>query len=178
MVHWWEPWLRRRWPSLSEAWVRGLCLALLLACILPTNIKLLVDGALSESGSVPTGWMQAFEWVRAHTPADTRLMTSDAVGNFAAPFALRRVYVGHAQQTIDHARKIEEARAFYNPDTPGAERLEILRKSGCDYVLADASQRAALQGWSALREVFRTPDMSVYRLALPGGSASPTAEKR
>ena len=65
VVHWWEPWLRRRWPALSEAWVRGLCLALLLACILPTNIKLLVDGALSESGSVPTGWMQAFEWLRA-----------------------------------------------------------------------------------------------------------------
>ncbi len=164
---WALPWLRARLPKWSLRAVGVLCMCLLLAFMLPTNVKLLVDDAVSQEGVIPMDWARAFEWLRLSTDEGARVMTSGRVGNFAARYAERQVYAGHFHLTIDFEHKRKAASRFFDPSTPNEERLRILVGSRCDYVAANAEQAKALRGWSELAEVFSSPAMTIY--AFPSG---------
>lgn len=158
---WAIPRLRTRF-AWGERRAHRVCLVILLLLILPTNVKLLVDDSLSQEGAIPADWLRAFEWLRDNTQESARVMTPPLVGNFAARYADRHVYVGHHQQTIDFTNKHARARRFFDPTTPHPERLRILLTSRCQFVAADAEHRPALAGWPPLREVFSSPEMTVY----------------
>ena len=138
--------------------------------VLPTNVKLLVDDALSQQGVIPRDWVHAFEWLRVNTDQGTRVMTSVRVGSFTGRYAERRVYVGHAQQTLDYQRKRQMAGHFFDPRTPEPRWRTILMLSRCQYVAADADQSALLRDRPGLQPVFSSPQMTIYRVSTPGGS--------
>ena len=166
---WALPWLHARLPRWSERALGVLCMCLLLAFLLPTNVKLLVDDAVSQEGVISMDWARAFEWLRLSTDEGARVMTSGRVGNFAARYAERRVHVGHRQQTLGFDRKLEAARRFFDPSTPDEERLRILIEARCEYVAADTEEAEVLRGWSELQEVFSSPGMTIY--AFSGGGS-------
>jgi len=157
------PLLRARLQGGGERGAIALAMALLLAGILPTNVKLLVDGALSDEPLIPPGWVAGFAWVTENTPPDARFFTSQRTGGLLARYALRHVHVGHWNLTVDVERKREMARRFFTADTPDAERLAILRASGCGWVAATAGQAAGLEGWDALKIAHDAGDLLVFR---------------
>jgi hypothetical protein len=160
---WLLPWMRERW-KLNETRARRLGLALLLVCILPTNIKLIADGCVSSEAIIPADWVQAFEWIEATTPEDARLLAAPMTGNHAAVIAGRRVYVGHTQQTIDFAAKARAVALFFDADTPTQQRRDILIASGCGWVVAHDAQRNVTGTLPELTEVFANDTVTVCRV--------------
>jgi len=165
LSRWALPWLSARLRSWSQPAVHRLCLGLLLVFILPTNVKLLVDDALSQEGVIARDWLRGFDWLRTNTDSEARVMTPPRVGNFGGRYAERRVYVGHRQQTIDFERKWEIVRRFFEPATSHDQRRSIMIASGCGHVAADGERAAALMGWGDIEEVFASAEMTIYRFS-------------
>ncbi len=157
------PALRRRLSGWSGRGVAALVMALLLAAILPTNIKLLADGAMTGRALIPRGWVEGLAWIERNTPAQARLFTSHRTGIFVARCTLRHVHLGHWNVTADVQRKRAMAERFFAPDTPDAERLAILRAAGCGWVAADARQAAAIAGTEGLELAHDARDLVIYR---------------
>ena len=157
------PALRRRLAGWSARGVAALVMGLLLAAILPTNIKLVADGAMTREALVPRGWVEGFAWVADNTPEDARLFTSHRTGVFLARYALRHVHHGHWNVTVHVERKRVMADRFFAPDTPDAERLAILRAAGCGWVAADAHQAAAIAGTEGLELAHDAGDLVILR---------------
>jgi len=164
---WLVPALQRRLKGWGERRVLVLALALVLAGILPTNLKLLADGATDPEPRIPADWLRSFAWVDANTPPDARIFTHHVVGGFLARYALRHVHLGHWQLTIDVDRKREMSQRFFAPETPDTERLAILRASGCGWVAAPPRPAARLSGVEGLSVVFDAGGLLILRLDNP-----------
>ena len=163
LAHGLVPLLQRRLAGWNRRRVVTVAMALLLAGILPTNIKLLVDGATTDAARIPRGWVEGFAWIRANTPEDARFFTTHRIGMFLARYALRHVHLGHLFVTVDLERKREMAERFFAPDVPDSERLEILRAAGCGWVAADARHAAALRRFDALQVAYDSGDLVIFR---------------
>lgn len=164
---WLVPGLRYRLPRLSYRGATVLALVLVLLGILPTNVKLLVDEALTPEPRLPASWPAAFAWIEANTPSDARVFTGHRVGSFLTRYALRHVHYGHWQLTIDVRRKREMAQRFFAPDTPDAERLKLLRAAGCGWVAATPEAARWVAGIEGLSVAHKTDDLVILRLADP-----------
>jgi len=163
MAEWVIPWLQGR-LHLDERRARQAAIAVLLVCILPTNIMLLADGFASKQAVIPTDWVRAYEWLAHNTGRHDCVLTSPLVGNHLAWIAVRPVYVGHTQQTIDFERKAAEADEFFSASTPIARREQLLAKAGCPYVMAHDAQRQATDELPELERVYSNATVSIYRV--------------
>ena len=156
------------------AWVlprlrsRRLAMALLLVAILPTNVMLLVRGAGAEQARIPLGMVRGFEWIEANTAPDARVFTSMTVGQYCCRYALRHVFVGHLQVTVDPPGKQALAEEFFAVGTAEARRREILRASGCGWVAATPEQASALAGLPWLEEARNEGALVIYRFPEAG----------
>ena len=163
MTGWLMPWLQKRW-RLDERRARQVAMAALLVCILPTNIKLLADGFVAGQAVIPADWVGAFGWLAHNTAPEDCMLTSPLVGNHLAWMAVRPVYVGHTQQTIDFERKAGEVERFFDAHTSPARREELLAKTGCRWVIAHDSQRQAADELPDLQRVYGNATVSIYRV--------------
>lgn len=164
---WLVPGLRHRLRGWSERRATLLALVIVLAGILPTNVKLIVDDATNREPRIPADWLKGFAWVDAHTPPDARVFTSHRVGSFLTRYALRQVHYGHWQLTIDVDRKRELAERFFAADTPDSERLAILRAAGCGWVAAGRTQAGHLGEVPGLSVAHDAGDLVILRLDDP-----------
>ncbi len=167
---WGVPALTRRWARLSVRGASVLCIALLVALLLPTNLVLLANTMRAKAPTIPKDWMTASRWIRQHTDEEVCVMTGPYVGNYLARYAQRRVYLGHWAMTVDFEAKFARWRRLCAPATTAPQRQRILAQSGCELLVADPDQREVLAQWPALQEVLFTPELSVYRLT-PVGAA-------
>lgn len=166
MTCWLLPWLRERWRlSQRRAWRLGL--TALLVCLLPGNLKLLVDGMVAPQAVIPTAWVRGYQWLADNSSPDECVLTAPRVGMHLAWMALRPVYAGHEQQTIDFERKATQVEEFFRSSTPPARRMEILRQSGCTWVMACEEQRLATDDLPGLQRRYATDTVSIYRQATP-----------
>jgi hypothetical protein len=161
MAGWVIPWLRER---VGERRAIGVAMALLLVMILPTNLKLQYDSATTPMGRMPRGWLEAYEWLAEQTPDDARIFTSIRVGQYCARYALRHVYVGHVQVTVDAERKEDLAGEFFRITTAPERRAEILRGSGCGWLAATSGQEPAVKDMPGLEKAYDAGDMVIYRV--------------
>ncbi len=176
------PWLSQR-ISGGGLTARRAALVLLLAAILPTNVKLLIDPAFTDEHCLPRPMVNGFEWIEANTPGDARIFCDMRVGQFACRYALRHVHAGHLQLTVEPDSKRESAREFFAPETAAERRREILREAGCGWVLATGPQLAVTESLPWLEEVFREGATGVYRFSespppprLPGDTSRRTRD--
>ncbi len=154
------PWLRKRIGALPA---HRLAMVLLLIAILPTNVKMLVDGAHSKAALIPRGGYNAFGWLAENTPADARIFTDMRVGQYCCRYALRHVHAGHLQVTVHPQRKQAMASEFFAEETDDARRRDILREAGCGWLAADRGQARVADRLPWLREVFDGGAMTIYR---------------
>lgn len=145
----------------------GVALALLLIAILPTNLKLLVDGARSGQARIPAGMLRGFEWIERNTPPDARAFTSMLVGQYCCRYALRHVHAAHLQVTVAPERKRAEAEEFFAAGTEDGRRREILRRSGCGWVAATPEQARALGEPAWLHRAHDAGALVIYRFPEP-----------
>jgi len=83
---------------------------------------------------LPTGYDQAFQWLRKNGDTSTVVLTAPVSGNFVPGKTGRRVFVGHNVETIDFETKREQAVMFYG-GANDAWREEFLRQAGITHVL-------------------------------------------
>jgi len=160
---WLMPWLQRRW-HLGQRRAGQVAMAALLVCILPTNIRLLADASVSREALIPTDWVEAFGWLAHNTAPQDCVLASPLVGNHLAWLAVRPVYVGHTQLTIDFERKAEQVERFFDARTPAARREKLLAESGCRWVMAQNSERQSADELPDLQRVYSNATVSIYRV--------------
>ena len=164
------PWLRQRLAE-PDAPARRVALILLLFAILPTNLALLVYGARTEEARLPLGMVRGFEWIAANTPPDARIFAGMYVGQHLMRYAMRHVFAGQLQTTINPDARRALAWEFFAEGTDNARRREILRESGCGWVAADREQARALEGLTWLEEAHDAGELRIFRF--PGAGPPP-----
>ncbi len=73
---------------------------------------------------------------------DALLLASPEVAHFVPALAGRRVFGGHADMTVDAARKADEARRFFGAASAPDERRALLARAGVTHVLLSPYEAA------------------------------------
>ncbi len=119
--------------------LRQLALSGAVLLIIPSTLLLLGGGALTAT--VPD-WpiyhssdeLAALDWLRQNAPIGSVVLSSSVSGNELPAYAGVRVYVGHGPETVDYARKQQQADAFFLGEMSDDARRALLDAAGVDYV--------------------------------------------
>ena len=107
----------------------------------------------------------ALNWLQMNVPVRAAVLASHEMGLFIPAFAGQRVVFGHVSETIDPQTKSRMLNDFFSGK---ADRAEMLRDLGIDYVLIGPRERARGTVDPAslpLRLVFSSGDVGVYKVA-------------
>lgn len=93
------------------------------------------------------------------------------LSNCAPRYTLLPTYIGHRHVTPGYERKQALVDAFFDAETPIERRREILRESGCRWVMAERRLSPRECRRLGLREVFAGADVRVYDADRPSASS-------
>ncbi len=115
-----------------------------------TNNELLLH-VLAPPIYLSSDYANAVSWLAEHTTQEDVVLSSSLFGSYIPAGAPCKVYVGHWAETLYFVAKLGDVRRFYAPDTPPDRRIEVLAKSGADYVVLGPYER--LMGRTGAEEV-------------------------
>ncbi len=167
------PALARRLPAWSAARAERLALALLVAVLIPTNLYLFAWRFIELRRAtypyyVETGYIEAMNWLRAHTQPEDVVLSSLEVGQYVPAFSGNQVFLGHWANTIRFFDKTQRVKDFFNAGAPESQRAETVQLFGVDYVLYGPAESAlgsyplARSPW--LKPVFEAPQVTLYQV--------------
>ncbi|MEK7570213.1 MAG: hypothetical protein AAB515_02130 [Patescibacteria group bacterium] len=124
-----------------------------------------------EPVSMPTGVVQAFQWVRDTSDVEAVVLARPNDSNLLPGWAGRTVFLGHADLTAKSKAKTVSVQAFFTPNA-AIDRLAFLRESRITHVVIrqdDVAAFAMLQTFSLpLRVAYKNTDALVYVVAGSG----------
>jgi hypothetical protein len=130
-------------------------------------------GALSLSPPVfiPRAQLDAFAWLDANTPPDTRILAAMPTGNLLPAYTHLRPYVGHGPETLGALAKEAETERFYADGMSADERAALYASVDIRYVFYGANERtlasesADAPAWAnGLRLVYEADGVRVYEI--------------
>lgn len=148
-------------------------MAALIVAILPTNLYLFawrfIELARHEYPYfLETDYIEAMDWLRENSSPDDVVMSSLEIGQYIPAMTNNHAFLAHWANTIQFYIKRQSASDFYTVDFPDAQRAEIARLYGVDYVLYGPAETAlgqyGLEGSTWLKPVFETPQVTVYQV--------------
>ncbi len=165
-----HPWLARRWRVLASPVLAG---AVLLAAVLPTNGYIFLWRFLDlHRYNYPyflhQGEMAAMQWLDEHAAPDAIVLSAYEPGRYIPGISGRTAFLSHWAQTVDFYAKRDAVRAFFQPETPDAQRQALVTQFGVDYVLYGPAERAlgtyhpAQSPW--MQRVFEAQGVSVWEV--------------
>jgi len=154
------------------AWKRHLARGVMALC-LPTSLLLVVAGlrvglSPSEPAFRPAAEVAAFDWLAAHAPRGSVVLTSFPTGNALPAWAPLRVVIGHGPETAGLELLRPEIEAFFDPAHPDTARRIFLEAHQVTFVFFGPHERA-LGAWDPgqaefLQQVYAASDYAVYAL--------------
>jgi len=165
-----------RWASRITTGARPVTMllsVLLFVLLFPTNAGLQLRQMHNPGRTIPRAWVDGFRLIkRSSAPTDSILCPLE-IGNSAARYALRPVYLGHTYQTIHFQAKSELVATFFSPEASIGEMSSILRRTGARFVISHqpvALDRVLILG---LEPILLAPGFYSYD-SQPAGSRSGT----
>jgi hypothetical protein len=154
----------------------GLVVALCVAFATPSHWLLLAGSALSAAAGAPqvtrpVAVEEAIDWLGEHSAPGDVILSSYEVGNMVPGRIGRRVVWGHWDETAFYAQKQVEVTAFFDRNTPDAERQAMLRRYSVDYLIYGPDEREIgefdVTDIRYLKPVFSVDGVTVYEVAVP-----------
>ena len=146
--------------------------ALLLLIAIPVNLYLLswrfVDlGRHQAPYYLHQDEIAAIQWLDRQS-GDSVVLSSETLGQYVPGLASKRAVLAHWAQTVDYYTKRAAVARFFDPNTPAAERANLIARYHVTYVLAGeaelrAGARAALDT-PLFEKSFDSPAAVVYRV--------------
>ncbi len=139
-----HPWLAQRWQVLASP---ALAAAVLLAAVIPTNGYIFLWRFLDlHRYNYPYFLHQAeydaMQWLDENAPSDAIVLSSYEPGRYIPAISGRTAFLSHWAQTVDFYTKRDFVAAFFQADTPDAQRRQVITQFGVDYVLYGPAERA------------------------------------
>ncbi len=78
--------------------------------------------------------VEAYEWLSENMDQDDVIISDLYNGNFIPGQSGRKVFIGHAVETLFYESKLDQMEWFYKSDSADNMKLKFLRKEGIDYV--------------------------------------------
>jgi len=140
----WERWRASQGPTaaLPAAVAWGVLVVLVLPQTFATGTMLAGRGRLQPE-YVSQNLVSLCQELPA-TPAGP-ILCEESIGSWLPRFTGRAVYVGHLFLTPHYQQRLKQMQAFFDPATRDDDRLATLRQSHCSLLLAERSQRPALE---------------------------------
>ncbi len=172
------PLLRRVFKNAPQQRLVRWASAALVLVVLPANIYIFtwrfVDlRRYNYPFYAETDLIAAFEYLSAQARPDNVVLSSLMTGQYVPALTGARSYLGHWAQTLDFFTKQANVETFFDPTATDAERENILREFGVDFVIFGSSERALHPGGSHdpaavpfLEEAFSSGETIVYRVTL------------
>jgi hypothetical protein len=131
--------VRRRMRGRARAAVLLLASLTSLVLIMTTTL-----GALSSAPPIhlPRAKLDAFAWLDANTPSDTRILAVMPTGNLIPAYTHLRPYVGHGPETMGAIAKEAETERFYADAMSADERAALFASVDIRYVFYGDNERA------------------------------------
>ncbi len=139
-----HPRLAQRWQALASP---ALAAAVLLAAVVPTNGYIFLWRFLDlHRYNYPYFLHQAeydaMQWLDENAPSDAIVLSSYEPGRYIPAISGRTAFLSHWAQTVDFYTKRDFVAAFFQADTPDAQRRQVITQFGVDYVLYGPAERA------------------------------------
>lgn len=122
----------------------------------PTSLLLAWQAGSAQAIRVNAATAALWRFIEAHLPPDAAIFCQQRDGMYIAAMTGRRVWSGHFHLTPNFPYREELARLFCTADVDNGARAEILRISGCDYVVVS---EAAPKARNQIRELLGPPLM-------------------
>lgn len=140
---------RRRWAALP-LWL-----------LFPSTALLLMGGLLAVSRPNtplfrPGDEVRLFEYLQSQAPPATVVLAAYETSNPLPAWAPVRVLIGHGPESIHLSQLRPQVEAFFAPQTPDAQRLDLIRRFNVRYVFWGPAERA-LGGWSPAQAAYLQP---------------------
>jgi hypothetical protein len=104
----------------------------------------------------PSDEVAAFRSLAELTDRNAVVLSSYESGNALPAWAPVFVVVGHGPESVGLTELKSRVEAFYRVDTPGSERIKLLRELDIDYVFWGPNEQA-LGGWDPTAADFLLP---------------------
>ncbi len=104
---------------------------------------------------------KAFDWITHNTGPDDLVLSAEQTGQLVAQKTGRRVFLGHAMETLNFLDKERDVEAYYNGNTPG----DRLPQDSIAWVIYGPYERQIAPDFTPgpeLEPVFRSPNVSIY----------------
>lgn len=163
-VLWRCRWLRR---------VRGSIILLTLAMTMLSTFYLTLGSVLLVSARAPNLFdpapvVEAIDWLGTVSDDQDVVLSAERTGNLIPARIGRRVYVGHAMETLDYARKVQDVERFFGTEMRDDERRALLESLGCRFVFWGPYERALGDfqpvRMTSLRLVYSNESVSIFRV--------------
>jgi hypothetical protein len=136
--------LLRRWRVSRRA--RNFALMLIVAATLPSTLYLVFGGALIAALHSPSLFdsgdaVAAVDWLGTHSKWQDTVFSAERTGAIIPALIGHRVYLGHMFETVHHDAKVENVARFFDASTSNAEREQLLKNCGCQFVFWGTAER-------------------------------------
>jgi hypothetical protein len=140
------PWLQKRLPNMSPKRLALIVSAALLLVVIPTNVYILawrfVDlRRYDYPFYVEKNNLAALDYLETQVKSDDVVLSSLTLGQYIPALTGARAFLAHWAQTLDFYGKDALVKAFFTDTTTDAQRLDILKKYGVDYVIFSNQER-------------------------------------
>lgn len=153
---------RKRWAQ-----------CLLLGVLSLTNVTMIAKDLRGYSAGVApfyirTEYLDAFAWMRSHTPHEAVVLSTLPSGNFIAAYAGNRLFIGHGDLTLLAEQKKALAAAFFRSNDEDDMKRRLLAEARVQYVYysdleqASGTYRPEEKGY--LEPVYQNPRVRVFRV--------------
>lgn len=114
--------------------------------------------------------MEAVFWLRDQTDHKEIVLAAETLGSMIPAYSGNTVFLGHGNQTVYFAEKLNQAKDFYQGSMNPGQMEEFLAKNGIKYVFygpEEAEWGSFNQSSSEiLRMVYSNKDTAIYRVVL------------
>jgi hypothetical protein len=168
--------LLRRWNATLIRPRRRVFLALVVAAAMPSSLYISTGGALYAAGKPdtlfdPQGLTSAIDWLGQAVGESDVVMASEKTGLLVPPRIGARTYVGHPFETLDYEVKRDLATRFFEPQgMDPAERVQLLRGCGCNWVIAGPYETPNGSEWlegeiPSLLPMYHAQGVTIYQVS-------------
>jgi uncharacterized membrane protein len=141
---------QRRWRRQLGAAVLTLSLP---SSILIVALGLRIASVPAEPAFRPVREVVAYDWLAAHAPRGSVVLSSFSTGNALPAWASVRVVIGHGPETAGLEQLRPEVEAFFDPAQPDEARRALMDSQDVAYVLHGPREQA-LGDWDPARAEF------------------------
>lgn len=186
--------LRHRWPAIAPWWRRILqgrpgvmaatALTIALCCLGSVNLMLTYRHEATqvvEPTYLPKAEVAALEWMSREMPREALVLSTYSTGNYIPRLSGQRVFIGEDKLTEGVDSRQAEVEGFFRSGWSDAERIDLLRRFGVDYVFYGSEERKLgtydLSRASFLRPVHQVGDVQIFRVLGTGHEESRVASE-